>query len=102
MTLKLFLGVFIFMLGQIGGWYQLNSQYVWKWWQDKPLMSAVVFGMPTSIAFWYAWRMVIGSGTGFLVFPLLTWIYLGESMFTVKTILCLVLAVAIILIQIYG
>jgi len=114
MTLKLFLGVFIFMLGQIGGWYQLNSQYVWKWWQDKPLMSAVVFGMPTSIALWYAWRIVadssqpgwsarfIGSGTGFLVFPLLTWIYLGESMFTVKTILCLVLAVAIILIQIYG
>lgn len=107
-------GVLVFSLGQILGWFQLNSQFIWKWWESKPIISALVFGLPTSIVFWYAWRMIsistdsvwsarfIGSGTGFLVFPLLTYFCLGESMFTVKTLSCLTLSIAIILIQIYA
>lgn len=112
-TAAILLGSFIFMLGQVGGWFQLNSQFIWRWWENKPIVSAVVFGVPTSILFWYAWRMVathtdsvwsarfIGSGTGFPVFPLLTWFLLGESMFTIKTMICLSLAILIILIQIF-
>ena len=114
MSKVLLLGILIFMLGQIGGWFQLNSQYIWEWWRDKPLISSIVFGVPTSMFFWYAWRMIagatesvwaarfIGSGTGFLIFPVLTWFYLGESMFTFKTISCLILSIIIILIQIYA
>ena len=110
----LLLGIFVFSMGQVLGWFQLNAQFLWKWWADKPITSAFVFGVPTSIVFWYAWRMVfeatesawsarfIGSGTGFLVFPLLTWFMLGESMFTLKTIACLTLSIFIILIQIYA
>ena len=112
-TIAIFIGILIFSLGQVGGWFQLNSQFVWKWWEDKPLLSAILFGIPTSILFWYAWRMVsthadsvwsarfIGSGTGYLVFPILTWYLLGESMFTPKTLVCLALAVLIILIQVF-
>ena len=112
-TLGIVLGILIFALGQIGGWFQLNSQFIWKWWENRPLLSAVVFGVPTSVAFWYAWRMVahhadsvwsarfIGSGTGFLVFPLLTWFLLGESMFTAKTMVCLFLTIIVILIQVF-
>lgn len=107
-------GLLMFALGQILGWFQLNSQFLWKWWENKPIISAFVFGVPTSIMFWYAWRIVtahsesvwsarfIGSGTGFLVFPVLTWFLLGESMFTIKTMICLFLAILIILIQIYA
>ncbi len=108
------LGILVFSLGQVLGWFQLNAQFIWKWWQDKPIISALVFGIPTSIVFWYAWRMIstatdsvwsarfIGSGTGFLVFPILTWFMLGESMFTLKTMACLTLSIFIILIQIYA
>ena len=114
MTRALFLGIMLFMAGQIAGWFQLNSQYIWKWWEDKPVLAAFVFGVPTSMLFWYAWRMIagatesvwaarfIGSGTGFLIFPVLTWFCLGESMFTVKTMSCLFLSIIIILIQIYA
>tara|TARA_B100001094_G_scaffold246378_1_gene243023 strand:- start:293 stop:631 length:339 start_codon:yes stop_codon:yes gene_type:complete len=111
--MKLWLGVTVFTLGQILGWYQLNLQKYSEWWKDKPFVTAVIVGIPTSIAFWYAWGMVseatgsvwsarfIGSCTGFVVFPILTWFMLGESMFTTKTMLCLGLSILIILIQIF-
>ena len=111
--MNFWLGILVFILGQILGWYQLNLQKMSNWWSDRPLTSAVLIGIPTSIAFWYAWKMVseatnsvwsarfIGSSTGFIVFPILTWYMLGESMFTTKTMVCLTLAMLIILIQIF-
>jgi hypothetical protein len=111
--MKLWIGISLFTLGQILGWYQLNLQKMSIWWSDKPITSAILVGIPTSIAFWYAWSMVseatgsvwsarfIGSCTGFVIFPVLTWFLLGESMFTAKTMICLALSILIILIQIF-
>ena len=110
---KLLIGIALFFLGQILGWFQLNSQFLSKWWEGRPIISAFVLGIPTSIAFWYAWRAItesldsvwaarfIGSSTGFLIFPILTWMLLGESMFTMKTMSCFFLALLILFIQIY-
>ena len=110
---KLLIGIFLFFVGQILGWFQLNSQFLSKWWEDKPIAASLLFGVPTSIAFWYAWRAVsesldsvwaarfIGSTAGFLIFPVLTWMLLGESMFTFKTMTCFFLALLILFIQIY-
>ena len=109
--MTMYLGILLFFLGQVLGWFQLNSQYISEWWRDKPIVAAFLIGVPTSIAFWYAWRMIvettgsvwaarfIGSSTGLIIFPMLTWSLLGESMFTAKTIICLSLAVLIIVIQ---
>jgi hypothetical protein len=111
--MKLAIGLAIFFLGQVLGWYHLNMQKFSDWWKDKPLVAALVLGVPTSLCFWHAWRIVseqmgsvwsarfIGSCTGFIVFPVLTWFVLGESMFTTKTMLCLTLSIMILLIQIY-
>jgi hypothetical protein len=111
--MKLWLGIGIFFLGQIFGWYQLNLQKMSEWWEDKPLLSAIAVGIPASVSFWYAWKLVseatgsvwsarfIGSCTGFVIFPVLTYYLLGESMFTTKTMLCLFLSVLIIAIQIF-
>ena len=110
---KFLFGIGLFLFGQVLGWYQLNLQKMYDWWSDKPLLSAIVVGIPTSVAFWYAWKMIseatgsvwtarfIGSSAGFVVFPILTWYLLGESMFTAKTMICLTLAIIIILIQIF-
>lgn len=43
----------------------------------------------------------IGFGLSYLVFPILTWYLLGESMFTLKTMLCIALSILMIMIQIY-
>ena len=112
--MKLFVGAGFFLLAQCLAWFQLNSQLMSKWWSDKPLVSAVVFGIPASLFFWHAWKNIsesfgsvwsarfVGSGIGFLVFPILTWYLLGESMFTLKTMTCIILSVVIILVQIYA
>lgn len=111
--MKLYIGIFIFFLGQVFGWYQLNLQKISNWWSDRPITAAFLLGVPTSICFWYAWRMVseatdsvwsarfIGSCTGFVIFPILTWFVLGESMFTQKTMICLALSLLILFIQIF-
>ena len=111
--MTIYLGIFLFFLGQTIGWFQLNAQYLSEWWQNKPILAACLIGVPTSVSFWYAWSMIveatgsvwtarfIGSSTGLIIFPILTWFLLGESMFTAKTIICLGLAVLIILIQLF-
>ena len=109
----LYLGIALFFAGQVFGWFQVNSQLMSDYWKTRPLMSAILFGIPASIFFWYAWKFIaaetssawsarfIGSTTGLIVFPILTWTLLGESMFTAKTMICLFLAIVIMLIQIF-
>lgn len=106
-------GILLFALGQVLGWYQLNLQKMYDWWSDKPILSAILIGVPTSVLFWYAWKIIstelesvwsarfIGTATGYTVFSILTWTMLGESMFTTKTMLCLGLCFLVILIQIF-
>ena len=108
-----YLGIALFFAGQAMGWFQLNAQYLSDWWKDKPIIAAFTIGVPTSVAFWYAWRLIveatgsvwtarsIGSSTGLIIFPIFTWFLLGESMFTAKTMTCLSLAILIILIQLF-
>ena len=111
--MAVYLGTVLFLMGQVVGWFSMNIQFLSEWWKGKPLMTAFVLGVPTSILFWYAYRAIvnetgsawtarfIGSSTGLIVFPILTWYLLGESMFTMKTMICLSLAILIILIQLF-
>ena len=92
-------------------WFQLYSHYVWDWWKGKPLQAALMYGIPASLCFWYATKMIVdttseawtarllGFGMSYLTFPLLTWWLLNESMFTMKTMLCVTLSFMIIAIQ---
>ena len=109
----IYLGILLFFAGQTLGWFQLNVQSFSEYWKDKALLSAVVMGVPTSVMFWYGWRIVvestgsawsarfIASCAGLIIFPILTWAILGESMFTPKTMVCLGLTIVIMLIQLF-
>ena len=110
---KLVYGFLLFIVGQTLAWFQLNSQFVWKWWENKPLLAVVCFGLPVGICFWYATKLIMAStaelwtarffgfAASYISFPVLTWWLMNESPFTAKTIICSLLAFAIIIIQLF-
>ena len=101
----------IFLLNNILIWYQLNSQLVWDLAKGaKSMWFMSLMGVPISILFWYAtkWGYIgfgnlwavrfLGFATSMLTFPIMTYLYLGETM-TLKTIITLGLAILIMIIQ---
>tara|TARA_Y100001938_G_scaffold5489_1_gene6864 strand:- start:92 stop:430 length:339 start_codon:yes stop_codon:yes gene_type:complete len=109
--IKIFFTTILFLIANILIWYQLNSQLVWKWaegWKSMWIMS--LLGIPISLLLWYCTKLgYIGFGNlwsvrfmGFaismVVFPIMTYFYLGEPM-TLKVWITLGLAVIIMLLQ---
>ena len=41
---NILLGCTLFVIGQMLVWFQLNSQFVWEWWQDKPIPAVLLMG----------------------------------------------------------
>ena len=110
-TSKILIVCLLFTVGQVFGWFHLNSQLVWEWWKDKPLLPIVLFTLPASLCFWYGMQLAYAEmgeiwgprflifALSYLTFPFLTWYFLNESMFTIKTMICVGLAFIIALIQ---
>ena len=101
----------LFLLNNVLIWYQLNSQLVWDWAKGtKSMWIMSLMGIPISLLFWYAtkWGYIgfgnlwavrfMGFATSMLTFPVMTYLYLGETM-SLKTILTLALAIIIMLLQ---
>ena len=93
-------------------WIQMNGQFIKNgpaWLSSK--LSVFLIGAPLGLAFWYATKWsyehfgyvwgyrLTGFGLGTIVFGLMSWLILNEIP-TLKTFICLILAAAIILIQI--
>jgi len=107
------IGISFFTVGNILAWFQFNSQFVWPWWQNKPVLANVIFAVPMGLCFWHAIKYIVagsgelwtsklvGFGVSNVVFAILTYALVKESMFTPKTMTCLGLAAIIILIQIF-
>tara|TARA_B100001250_G_C19535444_1_gene672340 strand:+ start:283 stop:627 length:345 start_codon:yes stop_codon:yes gene_type:complete len=101
----------VFVISQILIWYQLNSQLVWKWAEGyKSMLWMSLLGIPISILMWYCTKIgyigfgslwavrFMGFATSMLVFPIMTYFYLGEPM-TLKVIATLILAIIIMILQ---
>ena len=112
---KLAFACAIFFVAQIMSWFQLNSQFVWDFWKGRPVLAVIVYGVPCGLSFWYGWRLCneamgntlwgtrfVGYCVSYMVFPFLTYYFMGESMFTFKTLSCIFLSVCILLIQIFA
>ncbi len=103
----------LFTLGQALGWFHLNAQFVWEWWKPRPILALFAFSFPAGLCFWKGMQMAFeetGSVWGprflifcasYITFPILTWYLLGESMFTAKTMTCVLLATMIALVQLF-
>lgn len=109
------IGVFLFTMCHVVGWFGNALQFMSDWWASRPLLTVAIFSVPTGAFAFYAVRYAyagfdgslwaarfLGFSASWLVFPVLTWLFLGESMFTAKTMICTVLSFAILAVQIYG
>ena len=105
------LTILIFFFNNILIWYQLNGQLVWEFWKTwKGITTALLMGIPITGLFYIATKIgyqgfgnlwsvrLLGFATSMISFPIMTWLYLGETI-SLKTILSLGLAVIIMLLQ---
>jgi hypothetical protein len=108
---KLIQGTLLFLLGQILVWYQINGQFISDGVKERPLVMSLM-GVPISFVYIYAtqylveafdgemWpQRLIGFAVGMIAFAFLTWLHLNQGI-TLKTGITLILAIAIVLIQI--
>ena len=105
---KLLLAVVVSFFGHILAWFHMQGQFKYEW--AKSIWWIVLGGIPISFAFYYGTRWYyeyfqnywyvrpMGFGMATLVFTFLTWLVLNELPDT-RTIISMVLAVIIILIQ---
>ena len=106
-------GILYFIVGNILAWFQYNSQFVWSWWADKAVLSSMIFSIPLGLCFWHAVKNIvidteqlwasklIGFGVSNVIFAVLTYLFLKESIFEPKTMTCLILSCVIIAIQVF-
>ena len=103
--------ILIFFMSNIMIWYQLNGQLVWDFWKTwKGITTALLMGIPITGLFYIATKIgyqgfgnlwsvrLLGFATSMVSFPIMTWLYLGEVV-SLKTIISIVLAIAIMLLQ---
>jgi len=112
MNKDIILCMLLLMLGQICVWFQLNGQFIWKWFDKNPLLLSLI-GVPVSYFFIIATRLgyegfdnvlwaqrLLGFGLGIFIFAGCTWFFMGEGI-TTKTFVSLSLALTLVMIQVF-
>ena len=103
--------ILIFFINNILIWYQLNGQLVWDFWESwKGIGVSLLMAIPITALFWYATKIgyigfgnlwavrFMGFATSMISFPIMTWLYLGETI-TLKTLITILLATVIMVLQ---
>jgi len=108
----LILGFGYFIVAQIIIWFQSHLQFISNWSKDNPILIALPGVLVSYFSIFATQHLaevfgglvwpsrLIGFGVGIILFSLLTWILLGESL-TLKSIVCVILAFCILLIQMF-
>ena len=109
--MRLLLGILLFLLAHIITFFQLNGQFKWEWFSKHEWVLALM-GIP--ISFLYIWATkstvngldgllwparFIGFGVGMIVYVVLVSYYFNEGI-TLKTLISLLLAIALVFIQV--
>ena len=114
LSIKLVYSILLFIVLHICVWFSANTQLISEEWRDRSFLIMLILAIPTAVLAYYgtrngyvalgesAWGVrFLAFGISYLVFPVLTFLLLGESMFTVKTMTCVSLSCLIIFIQIW-
>jgi len=94
-------------------WFSSNAQFVESL-KSKAMLLCIILAVPTSVMSLYAvkygydafenlWSVrLMGFGMSYMIFPLLTWVFMKESPFNLKTMICIALSFAIIGVQLWN
>ncbi len=106
------LAVLVYISAAIMTFLQHNLQFVDPVFKDKQIYLLLFLSYPISFAYYYAWTFFVNAsggsvwsarfvffGLSYLIYPILTWVLLQQSPFTIKNILCILLSIVILLIQ---
>lgn len=104
----------LFVIIHILIWFSTNSQFTSiEILSSNATLINIALAIPISMIGLYAakvgyqwsgsvWAIrFLAFGTSYLIFPFLTWALLGESIFQAKTLICIGLSFAIILVQFF-
>ncbi len=107
------IGLFLFLIGQVLAWYQTNGQFISTWIKDHPMLTAVIGGLPVGYSYILGTTYIVsafggelwpsrllGFAMGVIAFTFLAYVHMGETV-TTKTFVTLLLALAIVLIQVF-
>jgi multidrug transporter EmrE-like cation transporter len=108
----LLIGMFFGFLAQVATFFQLQGSMKYEWFKNHYWLT-VLMGIPISMLFMYSVKNIIiafdgqmwpsrliGFSIGAVTFSWLSWSIFNEPL-TTKTIICLGLAVAILLVQLF-
>ncbi len=109
---RLLLGIIFGTLGQVSSFMQLQGSIKYGWFQKYPIL-ILLSSIPAawfyikSVEYLVSWgngelwpSRLIGFGIGIVIFVSLSWILFKEPI-TLKTLICLLLALSILLIQMF-
>ena len=109
---QIVLAFFLFMLGQVLVWLQLNGPLLWSWARELR-WALIIMGIPITMIFMYATESAVNGfgGTfwpgrfisftaGIFIFSILTHIFKSEPI-TTKTMISIVLSLLLILVQLF-
>ena len=103
----------LYVAGHTLAWFQLNSQFVWEWWRNHPFLTVLIYSVPMGLCFLVGTRFAVEEtgalwssrfmafSASYFIFPVLTWHFMHESMFTAKTLTCIFLSCMILGIQLF-
>ncbi len=108
----LLVGMFFGFLAQVATFFQLQGPMKYEWFKNHYWIT-VLMGIPISMLFMYSVKnlvmafdgqmwpsRLIGFSIGAMVFSLLSWSVFSEPL-TMKTFICLMLALGILLVQLF-
>ena len=77
------------------------------------MLSVLMYAIPMCACFYFGTRLIVtetdslwtarlsGFGLGIIIFSILTYVFMGESLFTFKTTSCVLLSLLIVMIQLF-
>jgi hypothetical protein len=105
------LGILLFTVAHIIVFFQLNGQFLWKWFRDNELIMGLI-GVPVALLMLWGTKYTVegfdgllwptrfvGFGLGMVIYAIGVSYYFNEG-FSSKTLISLVLSVVLIFIQV--
>lgn len=101
-----------YMIAATASFFQQNLQFINEYFKDKSHILILITSIPISYMYLYAWTYFVTNSNGsvwsarfiffglsYFIYPLLAYVFMNESPFTLKTAVCTLLSVFILLIQ---